>query len=99
MTTLSALLREAAESPDDDGPRLVLADWLDDHGQYDRAEFIRSQLERARLARFDPREAELERRERELFGRHASEWLGEFQKWCLDCQFRRGLLWLWIAAP
>lgn len=30
--------------PDDDGPRLVYADWLDEHGECDRAEFIRASI-------------------------------------------------------
>ena len=28
-------------TPDDDGPRLIFADWLDEHGESDRAEFVR----------------------------------------------------------
>jgi uncharacterized protein (TIGR02996 family) len=30
--------------PDADGPRLIYADWLDEHGQPDHAEFIRTQI-------------------------------------------------------
>ena len=33
------------ESPDDDLPRLVFADWLDEHGEVDRAAFIRLSVE------------------------------------------------------
>ena len=40
-----ALLRAIAAAPDDDAPRLVYADWLDEHGPGDadraRAEFVR----------------------------------------------------------
>jgi uncharacterized protein (TIGR02996 family) len=36
-------------APDDDLPRLIYADWLDEHGESDRSEFIRVQIERARL--------------------------------------------------
>src|SRR5215218_7287428 len=39
------LLAAVLASPADDAPRLVLADWLDEHGQPDRAEFIRLQCE------------------------------------------------------
>lgn len=38
-----ALLRAVLESPYDDAPRLILADWLDEHEEPDRAEFIRFQ--------------------------------------------------------
>jgi uncharacterized protein (TIGR02996 family) len=44
-----SLLRAVVAAPDDDVPRLVAADWLDEHGQPDRAEFIRVQIELARL--------------------------------------------------
>lgn len=35
------LLRSVCEKPDDDAPRLILADWLEDHGESDHAGFIR----------------------------------------------------------
>ncbi len=39
----SALLQAVVDSPADDLPRLVAADWLDDHDDPERAEFIRLQ--------------------------------------------------------
>jgi uncharacterized protein (TIGR02996 family) len=42
------LLKAVVASPDDDLPRLVAADWLDEHGEPERAEFIRVQIERAK---------------------------------------------------
>jgi uncharacterized protein (TIGR02996 family) len=38
-----AFLQEAKAHPEDDAPRLVLADRLDEHGDADRAAFIRIQ--------------------------------------------------------
>jgi uncharacterized protein (TIGR02996 family) len=35
--------------PDDDLPRLIYADWLDENGECERAEFIRCQVELARM--------------------------------------------------
>lgn len=46
-----ALLRGVEAAPDDDLPRLVYADWLDEHGRHARAEFIRVQCERASTER------------------------------------------------
>jgi uncharacterized protein (TIGR02996 family) len=43
-----ALLAAVCADPDADLPRLVTADWYDDHGQPERAEFIRLQCEIAR---------------------------------------------------
>lgn len=37
-------------NPADDVPRLIYADWLQEHGEEDRAELIRLQVERFRLA-------------------------------------------------
>jgi uncharacterized protein (TIGR02996 family) len=42
------LLQAVVANPDDDLPRLVAADWLEEHGEPERAEFIRIQIERAR---------------------------------------------------
>ena len=50
MNERDALMRAICENPDDDTPRLVFADWLQEHGEEERAEFIRVQVEAARLA-------------------------------------------------
>jgi uncharacterized protein (TIGR02996 family) len=45
-------LRDILENPEDDAPRLIYADWLDDQGDEHssmRAAFIRAQITRARL--------------------------------------------------
>jgi uncharacterized protein (TIGR02996 family) len=44
MTQERDLLRMIALEPDDDAPRLVFADWCEDNGMPDRAEFIRAQV-------------------------------------------------------
>jgi len=36
-----ALIQAIIAAPDDDLPRLVYADWLEEHGRPERAEFIR----------------------------------------------------------
>jgi uncharacterized protein (TIGR02996 family) len=53
MTDQSSLLAAITAAPDDDAPRLVYADWLDEHGHSDRAEFIRVQVESATLEEED----------------------------------------------
>src|SRR5436190_8044620 len=45
MSERQALLDAIAQAPDDDAVRLVFADWLDDHGEADRAAFIRLQCD------------------------------------------------------
>jgi uncharacterized protein (TIGR02996 family) len=44
-----ALFRAICEQPWEDTPRLVYADWLDENGQPERAEFIRLQIELAAI--------------------------------------------------
>ena len=53
LTHEGAFLADICEHPDDDAPRLVYADWLDDHGQPERARLIRVQCEFAQLAELD----------------------------------------------
>ncbi len=49
MIENQALLSAIIADPDDDSLRLVYADWLEEHGQPDRARLIRVQIEMARL--------------------------------------------------
>lgn len=49
MTDGDALVRGILAAPSDDAPRLVYADWLEELGRPEDAEFIRVQIELARL--------------------------------------------------
>jgi uncharacterized protein (TIGR02996 family) len=70
-----AFLRASDETPDDDAPLLVYADWLDDQGQPERAELIRVQCRRARLPPQDPRWPALRQREDQLLAAHKGQWV------------------------
>src|SRR5436309_2100877 len=74
MSTEQAFLADIVAHPDDDGPRLIFADWLDEHGQADRAAFIRAQIERLRLKEGDDRQEELRRREGYLLLEEQEAW-------------------------
>ena len=65
MSDRDALLAAVFARPADDAPRLVYADWLDEHGEPAQAAFIRAQIE---LARTDLSAAEHERAADRLFG-------------------------------
>lgn len=54
MSDHDALLRAICEHPDDDTPRLIFADWLEEHGDADRATFVRAQVELARTPAWEP---------------------------------------------
>src|SRR5829696_5418855 len=73
--TDTASRRSILESPDDDAPRLVYADWLDEHGDADRAEFIRLQIRLARMDRDDPNHRALKSVVDQIGQAHHVEWV------------------------
>src|SRR4051794_19217108 len=81
------LLRDAKRSTEEDGLRLVLADFLEDHGDLDRAEFIRLQC------RPRPHDRAGRSRRQGLLDLHGGAWLGPLWRWRLSpvC-WHRGLL-------
>lgn len=73
MSDHHSFLQAILANPDQDAPRLIYADWLEEQGDSDRAEFIRVQCARVHLPLRDPMRKELAKRERELLFRH-EEW-------------------------
>ena len=64
--TAEALMQAVLDAPDDDdAPRLVYADYLEERGEAPRAEFIRIQCELASLPMADERRASLEAKDLE----------------------------------
>lgn len=45
LSERDALYAAILDKPEDDAPRLIFADWLEEHGEEERAEFIRVQIE------------------------------------------------------
>ena len=74
MTGPDALLAAVLAAPDDDLPRLVFADWCDDHGDPDRADLIRVQSARAALPAHDPTRERLRDREDALIRLGHDRW-------------------------
>jgi uncharacterized protein (TIGR02996 family) len=72
------------ETPEDDAPRFVYADWLEKHGEADRAEFIRVQCALAVLGpdrrKGRKERARLEPREKTLLADHGDRWLAPFRE-------------------
>ena len=79
-------------APDDDLPRLVYADYLEERGDAARAEFIRAQVELATLNETSGRLPLLEDRAHELLARHEPAWLGGVAAQLSEWEFRRGFL-------
>lgn len=91
MATASDFEQSILDEPDDDALRLIYADWHEDHGEPDRADFIRVQIELSRLPEDDPRATPLRCRERELLAAHERVWAplpGPDDPW--GWTFRRG---------
>jgi uncharacterized protein (TIGR02996 family) len=74
MTSDEGFLQAILAAPDDDMVRLVYADWLEEHGDPARAEFIRVQIELARIEEDDPRRPYLHYRERSLERDYHAQW-------------------------
>jgi uncharacterized protein (TIGR02996 family) len=75
MLLARAFLGDITDNPADDTPRLVYADWLEDQGEPERAEFIRVQCRVSRLSADDAEQRLLAAVESDLLRRHESEWL------------------------
>jgi uncharacterized protein (TIGR02996 family) len=92
MTEEEALLQAVLEEPDEDTPRLIYADWLEEHGDVLRTQFIRVQCELARLPETDKRRPKLEKREHALESRYEPRWRKTLPEWTwyLRIRLRRG---------
>jgi uncharacterized protein (TIGR02996 family) len=97
MTDCDAFQRTIAENPDDDAPRLVFADWLEEQGDL-RGEFIRIQCALAQMQIDDSRRPQLAAREQALLMEHGDAWLGKLKTSVKSYCFRRGFV-DWVSLP
>lgn len=92
MSSNEAFLAAICDNPADDTPRLIYADWLEERGD-PRAEFIRVQVELARLPKRDKRRKDLKVREEELLEWYGDGWTQEvFGPLFRQIEFRRGFI-------
>ncbi len=84
------ILAAIQDCPDDDSPRLLYADWLDEHGDVDRASFIRVAIQCNNLWQADPRRDNFTQRYWTLLRRNINRWLAEekipaeFSTWLIN---------------
>jgi carbon storage regulator len=69
-----AFVQAVQGNPDDEGLRLVFADWLEERGD-PLGELLRIQCALVRRPAQDPRRWELEQRERVLWQEHLDDWI------------------------
>jgi uncharacterized protein (TIGR02996 family) len=103
MTALDNLLIESRMFPEDDPVRLILADWLEEHGDHVHlalAEFIRGQVKISRVPTHHPEYQDLIWRDRQIWWNHveSAHWLGLLYHACERFEFRRGFARLWLRG-
>ena len=91
MPDATPFLQAILDAPNNDAPRLVYADWLDEHGDA-HGELIRVQCELSRHRIGDPDRRDLEQRERRLLSKHAVAWFGPLKSLRRDDNPTRGFL-------
>jgi uncharacterized protein (TIGR02996 family) len=95
---LRSLIQGCKDAPDDDLPRLVLADWLEENGEGDRAEFVRLSVRLSAQEIPLGDEAVTLARLHELYSRNADRWLGGLDPHG-GVTFERGLIRLRCPLP
>lgn len=106
MTLETDLLAAVLAAPDDDAPRLVYADWLLEHADRDRGEFIQIQCALGRPlvgarglailrdgdAKMPASREELEKRETALLKKHHKRWIAPIRPFIRTWSWRRGFV-------
>jgi uncharacterized protein (TIGR02996 family) len=85
-------LHALRDDPDDDASRLIYADWLDDHGDCERADFIRLQVRLSQIKPGDPERPALAALSQEAVKAETERWLGARPSFLKAWSFRGGLL-------
>ncbi len=98
MDERTALLRAVVAAPADDLPRLVFADWLEEHGEAGYAGFVRAQIELANTPPWEPFAVRCRHRDPDLLT--GAPWWpalprvdGHALEWHPEHAFRRGFAW------
>jgi uncharacterized protein (TIGR02996 family) len=93
MSDEAGLFQAILADPADDSARLVYADWLEDHGDPDRAEFIREQVRLACAGVVGKVYRGGSKRADELLRAHETSWLSGLPTWARKgALFRRGFV-------
>lgn len=95
MTQADAFLQDILAHPDDDAPRLIFADWLEEQGDANsvaRAEFIRIQCALAAGKIPEQQHAELVRREEQILDEWDKEWVRPIRRLVQNWEFHRGFI-------
>jgi uncharacterized protein (TIGR02996 family) len=97
MTHEESFLHAIREEPENDAVRLIFADWLEDRGDVDRAEFIRVECALARAGKDDPQVPGWKGRAQELLKAHWEAWLAPLRALLKDEEGHRLEPCLWAG--
>ena len=96
---MNPFLQEIISDPDNDTPRLIYADWLDENQEAPRADLIRTQCALEKLDRYSLARMELEDHALDLWQKHQNDWQADLPEWArvkedwyMASCFRRGFL-------
>lgn len=95
MTRGDAFLQEILAHPDDDAPRLIFADWLEEQGDADsvaRAELIRVQCALAGGEVPPQQRSTLQRREYQILNEWDHEWVRPIRRAVSTWEYHRGFI-------
>jgi uncharacterized protein (TIGR02996 family) len=92
MSDRLGLMRAIHEQPEDDLPRLAYADWFEEQGDPNHAEFVRVEVALSRARRGSPEYRVLFDRELELIRAHKDAWFGTFRSGWGGYEIRRGFI-------
>jgi uncharacterized protein (TIGR02996 family) len=95
MTAARAFLEDILRNPDDDTPRLIFADWLEDQGDSEsiaRSELIRIQCKLAQSGNSIAERAGLQARQDVLLQQHGARWAGAVHRLARKWAFHRGFV-------
>jgi uncharacterized protein (TIGR02996 family) len=95
MNTQEALLQAIWNDPDDDTPRLVYADFLEETGREEevaRAKFIRLGIETAKLDPIEKHWNPLFAEEKRLWKKYRTRWMAGLPRWAYHAPPERGFL-------
>jgi uncharacterized protein (TIGR02996 family) len=98
---LAGLLEAIRERPDEDLPRLALADWCMEQADpllVARGEFLQLRCRAAALEPVSPQRAALDQRARQLREQHERAWLGGLAEQVAGWDFERGLVVVEVGA-
>jgi uncharacterized protein (TIGR02996 family) len=92
MTDGDALRRAIVADPDDDTPRLIYADWLDENNRPERAAFIRHQIEAERAEPYSARARTAARAADALLDANRSVWAKHVRSHIVREEYARGFI-------